>query len=263
MPKLYLENGAVVEGSIDEIAELAKKLDGGEVTEGYRKITGRKPRVGDFIKFIEDDVDITVGKYYKIVEIDDDGDYRFYDDVVEKNWVSPGADNVEFYEKVNAAADEAVTADAEPEFKVGDYVKLSIPDGKSPAFGWGDVKNGDVGKVVSVWDFKIVVDFPKQKEWNAKPEELIKLTAREVSFAKAGRKLDEFKVGDIVRIIDSHAYVNGLKGYDGLITEIDDIDEMSLPFHVIKPSFVENDVNTWLHASQIELITPVENRVDR
>lgn len=342
MPKLYLENGAVIEGSIDEIADLAKKLDCGEVADGYRKISGREPKVGDFVKFSHDRIDIVAGKYYKIIAIDDNGDFTFTDDVGDIRTVSYGDEYVEFYEKVNADANEAITADAEPEFKVGDYVvalpdadheygitntdmklgkiievsnheiirieivahidesnigdrysvsqkyfrratqeevdtvlqqnvgfkigdyvKLSIPDGKMPHFGWGDVKNGDVGKVVSVSGFKVVVDFPKQKEWNAKPEELIKLTAREVPFAKAGRKLDEFKVGDIVRIIDSNACPNGLKGYDGLITEIDAIKDWSLPFHVIKPSFVENSVNTWLRASQIELITPVENRVDR
>jgi len=261
VPKLYLENGAVVEGSIDEIAELAKKLDGGEVADGYRKISGREPRVGDFIKFIGDDADITVGKYYEIVEIDDDGDYRFYDDVSDKGWVSPGEDYVEFYEKVNADADEAVTADAEPEFKVGDYVKLSIPDGKSPYFDWGMVENGDVGKVVSVWDYKVVVDFPKQKGWSAKPEELVKLTAREVPFAKAGRKLNEFKVGDIVRVINDHS--TDLEDYEGIIAEVDNVSGTVKPYHVATPVFVKSSFDGWMWADQLELIAPVENRVDR
>jgi len=45
-------------------------------------------------------------------------------------------------------------------FKIGDYVRLSIKDGEHPHFGWGGVKNGEIGVVVEIYSDRIVVNFP-------------------------------------------------------------------------------------------------------
>ena len=262
MPKLYLENGAVVEGSIDEIAELAKKLDCGEVTDGYRKITGRKPMVGDFVRFNEDGLDITARKYYEIVEVDEDGDCWFSDDNDDHQCVSSGREDVEFFEKVNTNADEIVAANPEPEFKVGDYV-VALPD----ADGRYGITNTsmNLGKIIKVNGDEIRIEIVSHNnpdlvgnDFDVKKEYFRKASKREIVFGKAGRKLDEFKVGDIVRVLDGSG--SGLQDHDGIITEIDEID---FRIHVVKPAFVNNPMNTWLDSDDLELIAPVENRVDR
>lgn len=102
----------------------------------------------------------------------------------------------------------------EPAFSVGDTVKLTVADGKSPHYGWGEVKNGDVGEVIDVLSDKVRVKFPKQNRWNGKPGELTKLTQQE-------DPRDAFVKDDKVRLI-SGAGKSGLHGFkDGEIYTVD------------------------------------------
>lgn len=167
-------------------------------------------------------------------------------------------------EEVAAARREAVFA----QFSVGDTVKLTPPDGKNPRFGRGNVDNGDLGKVTEIFRTHIVVDFsPKQRGWKADPSELTKLTAAEIAdierkqaeeakWAAIGRKVNEFKVGDIVeakrRLGDSEVIL-------GEVCDVnDEYDESET--HVAITSYVDGNYRS---VDVLKLIVPVEQRFDR
>lgn len=182
--------------------------------------TEEKAKEGDLVRVIdEDDIGyVTQGGFYKTY-IDDDNDLVFEDDDGNERVYYLNDDALETFRKVSeikvsadlverlvelerriealegcAGAKEEPKAENAPKFKVGDYVKLSIECGKRPKYGWGGVKNGDIGKVVEVeYDGTVRVDFPNQEDWHADPSELVLVTDEEVAQAKA-----EFKVGDYV-----------------------------------------------------------------
>ncbi|HEY9054064.1 MAG TPA: PEGA domain-containing protein [Rectinemataceae bacterium] len=60
------------------------------------------------------------------------------------------------------------------QFRVGDTVRVK-PEIGTPAYQWGSVKPGDVGVVKSLPSSGseiMIVDFPAQKDWMAKPQEM-------------------------------------------------------------------------------------------
>lgn len=83
-----------------------------------------------------------------------------------------------------------------------------------------------------------------------------------LKFLRAGRKPGEFKVGDIVRFKGTVALFNGLKGYEGIITEVIDVGEGFLPVKLAIPSFINTAYKGWSEKRDIELVAPVEARVD-
>lgn len=57
-------------------------------------------------------------------------------------------------------------------FKEGSLVQVQSDIG-TPKYEWGNVRPGEIGRVVKVVDAEhIVVDFPSQKNWNADPADL-------------------------------------------------------------------------------------------
>src|SRR5699024_5668818 len=109
-----------------------------------------------------------------------------------------------------AAEESEDTGLSKDGFKVGDRVRLNIPEGDTPEYNLGEVSNGDVGTVVEVCEHKVVVNFPKQSYWNALPSELELITIDE--YEEATEKDAPFKPGDIVEVIDSpHAQPEGTR----------------------------------------------------
>src|SRR5690625_966163 len=98
-----------------------------------------------------------------------------------------------------AAEESEDTGLSKDGFKVGDRVRLNIPEGDTPEYNWGEVSNGDVGTVVEVCEHKVVVNFPEQSYWNALPSELELITIDE--YEEATEKDAPFKPGDIVEVI--------------------------------------------------------------
>ncbi|MDQ0154963.1 hypothetical protein [Robertmurraya andreesenii] len=142
-------------------------------------------------------------------------------------------------------------------FSEGDTVKLVIKEGKRPHYGYGLVDNGEIGTIREIRKDLIKVDFPSQSGWSAKPNELEKVSAEELAkqaetarWASIGRKPNEFKKGDIVRLNqDSGA------NYKGEIVEIaqDGAD-----------SYFDENGDRYAGALHwFELITPVEQRFDK
>ena len=76
----------------------------------YALVTDREPKAGDFVKFsqeyVDDDTDLTAGKYYKIKAVN--GAFvKFDDDEIDERFKNPQHDGVEVYEKV--AKSETIT----------------------------------------------------------------------------------------------------------------------------------------------------------
>jgi hypothetical protein len=176
--------GVEYEGSPQELKELFDLLSDNEAEESkeeYRKVV-RSPREGDYVKFNEsDDDDITVGKYYEITAIDDDGDAVFIDDGGSVNWA------------LKALFDE------------GEF-------------------------------------------------EFFEKVAQNAIFTKLGRKPNEFKKGDIVRVISTGSS-NHKRG------DIGEITEFSRRSHFRVKTASIDSVN-WVNATDVKLIAPVESRVD-
>jgi Mind bomb SH3 repeat domain len=176
----------------------------------YEK-TEEKAQAGDLVRVIdaEEIIDVTQGGFY---EMDDDTTFYDDDDCMRDYAVNDHA--LETFRKASAdlaerlaelerrleALEERAAAKVEsaPKFKVGDYVKLSIEDGKRPRFGWGGAKNGDIGKIAEIFnDGTLKIDFPNHEGWNGVIHEIVPVTDEEVAQAKA-KMQPKFEVGDYV-----------------------------------------------------------------
>lgn len=271
MAKITLDNGMVIEGSVEEIKAMVEAFGVNEAEElkepepTYRLVSGRDARVGDFVKFTEESYEwITVGKYYEVVGFDEFGDAQVIDN--DGDAFDICGETYEIYEKIAEAPAES----SEPEpLKVGDYAKVVKLGGSTIA---------EVGEIVEIlktpyneWDYNVrFVNERKDRPNRSKTEqfyegEIVKATEEEVAEAKAeierqlaeaketerwtkiGREVNEYKVGDIV----------GTK-YHGIF-EIKTIDERrEFPIRAIidgREDGVKKNI--------ITLITPVEARFDR
>lgn len=173
--------------------------------------------------------------------------------------------------QITEAEYTAATA-PKPKFSVSDSVRLTIADGKSPKYGWGGVKNGDVGTVIEILPDKVRVAFPKQSRWNAKPEELAKVTAEEIAALASiekeaqetakwnaiGRKVGEFKRGDIVEVTNGSGLpVCSIKSGD--IVTVGEVCAFDDTFRLVAPGVTSSN---WADATIVKLVTPVEQRFD-
>ncbi|MEK3887296.1 hypothetical protein [Bacillus sp. FSL K6-3431] len=112
-------NGVTYEGTPEELREIVRTFEPAEAaaaetmepTPTYRKVEGRKPRAGDYVKFDEDDADYnqTAGKYYEVTAVDEEGDLEFTDDADVDNVAVYGSDDFEVYEKVSANTPETIS----------------------------------------------------------------------------------------------------------------------------------------------------------
>lgn len=110
MAKITLIDGTIIEGNPGEIAEMTKLLGGHPVVEAaencYVKVTDRKPKAGDYVKFNEDTYDVTAGKYYEVTDVDCDGDIEIVDDVGDE--FNLYGEDFEVYEKVDAVKPDSL-----------------------------------------------------------------------------------------------------------------------------------------------------------
>ncbi|PJH94916.1 hypothetical protein [Bacillus sp. SN1] len=220
-------------------------------------------KVGDYTKVVGQAIITEKGDIVKIIQ-DTGGQVPFMVETMdgkETEWRTE--------ESLVRATDEEV-AEAKraaefAKFKEGAKVQIVVEDGKTPKYNWGGAKNGDIGIVFRVASDKIVVDTPNHPGWNAMPNELRILSEEEAAklereaverkkWAEIGREVGEYKVGDIVRVINTGSSMFH-KGDIGSISEIDGSCAKVAARNLTGPS--------WLGLSRIELITPVEARFDR
>jgi transcription antitermination factor NusG len=200
--KITLNDGSILEGTTEELAELLEKVGGLGADNGdnFRKVEGREPRVGDYVKFFEDDLDITAGKYYEIIDVDDAGDFVFLDDDGDNQYALLDylGEDFEVFEEISD----------EGPLKVGDYVvPLESADDDyditNTEMKLGKVVEGDVD---CYDDIRIEVvahenDIEVGKSYSVKSEHFRKATNEEVAQAKEELEFANFAEGDKVRLI--------------------------------------------------------------
>jgi hypothetical protein len=150
------------------------------------------------------------------------------------------------------------------DFKVGDLARLKDLKGALSGFSTGDlVKVTETGEIGT---YKIAV----HREVNPGPigftnaVSLEKISAEEAKWLAIGRKVNEFKVGDVVKYVkDERAGMHGLHDKLGVITTIDEVSAWcgKQTYHLVKPAHVSttSHLDTYTYATELELIAPVES----
>jgi hypothetical protein len=261
MAKITLSDGMIIEGTIEEFKQMGVKfpVEEVEVNYEYRKVAGRTPKAGDFVKYSYSPHDfIKVGKYYEIEEIDDGELFHIDED---GDSVAPDSDeSFEVYEKLAPCCEPA----PEP-LKVGDYVKIVCD--KTNCGKKRDVKIGEI-RIIKEIDNDFAPYYAEKLDGSDydyfRTDALVSATDEEVSEAKAilaekeieakwkktSRKPNHFIRGDIVRV-ESPCGSPLKKG---------DIVEVKYK-SIGKYSVLVTDKGWAVSVS--ELIAPVEARFDR
>jgi hypothetical protein len=247
----------------------------------YRKVD-REPRVGDIIYAIADDPNCDDYRMGYLTKVYNHGELEFKDAVGDERSfygqghedcfvvVEPITDLASEIEatKVKLAELEKQLAE-EQRLKVGDYARVI---GQPIHY-----QNNNIVKIVGEnWDGSGMYD---TQNLNGKsgdihhPHELQKVTPEEVAEAKRkleepdkwtkiGRKVGEFKVGDVVKYIGGGDGCHGFKGkYEGLITRIIKDDKTTRPYLLERPKGVQTSEGTWSYGKELELIAPIESVV--
>ncbi len=72
-----------------------------------------------------------------------------------------------------ALGDAIVGAEAQRPIRVGDEVRVVLPEGRtSPSAGWGSATADSVGVIVRIEGNSVRVDFPEQHGWNGSLDEM-------------------------------------------------------------------------------------------
>jgi hypothetical protein len=264
--KITLNDGSILEGTTEELAELMKKVGGlgAEFTEDDEL------KVGDYVVPLEsadDEYNITNTemKLGKVVEGDVDcGDDIMIKVVAHENGVEVGKEYSVTSKHFRKATDEEVAqTKAELEFAnfaEGDKVRLISGGGEYPLSGY---ENGKIYTVKSpkyhhgkTFGYMVQLTGGSAAHGYAKPKQLEKVTAEELAQAKAeqkwakiGRKPGEYKKGDIVRVIKCTGAHE--------IGEIVELAKDGAVEYLGKEEFAFVGEPEWF-----ELIVPVESRVD-
>lgn len=174
----------------------------------------------------------------------------------------PGGAEIAIYTKYNEMRlatpaeieryEDAVKAHEAPKFAEGDYAK-ALTDG-----GYEDVEKGAIVKVAAVdgdyGEYNIEAENIDGSDYDYfRPQDLEKLDDKALVFAKAGRKVNEYKKGDVVMTHDS---TNGHKDVIGVI----DWNQLTDRPAVIARYTDGQEVGLYSHCTPIAF---VESRVDR
>lgn len=247
-----------------------------ELFEVYRKVSAAsaeaepKPerlKVGDYAKVVNDsrDYEVEIGTIVLVTIIDDAAPSIKCDDLSGNRigWF--------FERELIRATDEEVAeakdAAARAKFKRGDKVRLISGGGDYPLSGFENDKiyevlynnfNHPKGKRIRIADSTERFGYatPDQIEILTEEEaaEIERKQAAEAKWAKIGRKVGEYRVGDIVLVTDSGSSM--LKTGDiGAVSELSEVS--------IRVNVRNIDKCNWVSRYSIELITPVEARFDR
>ncbi|WP_428828529.1 hypothetical protein ACPJHH_13260 [Bacillus altitudinis] len=215
-------------------------------------------KVGDYAKVINNVMEYREGDIVQIAGSGRRLDFKV--DFINVTGSTKHKDRVYGYidAKDLTRATDAEVAEAKekliPKFSVGDYAKVVGDTYHS------DIDGGAIVKITNLADedgdlrFKLVGDGAYDY---AKPSSLEKVSAEEVKWAKIGRKVDEYKVGDIVAYDDRRWF-----GNSGIGEVIQDTNENNYT-RVDATSNGGTRINYYLEPETLTLITPVEARFDR
>ncbi|MDT2258320.1 hypothetical protein [Paenibacillus larvae] len=259
----------------------------GEVYRELDRKDVQNIKVGDYILYEEVySRYLTLNKPYEVVDVGYDTDSGLYVNIFDDNDddYDVVGDEYVVLEKISAADDPDVIkfmissrkeqiAELEKKLeeasrlKVGDYAKVIE---LSPAdLG---VAVGDIVQVTHTDDTNLPYRCvgPKYSRWffarqlERATDEVVAAAKQEEKWAKIGRKVNEFKVGDIVRYAYKSENSNaiGESGFSGILAEIDKVNPVADSVRLIKPSFVDDSRGTWAKLGELTLIALAENRTD-
>jgi hypothetical protein len=243
--KVTLENGMVIEGTVEEFRKIGVKFPVEEEVAESRRLT-----VGDYARVVANDTGhrAKVGDIVKIVE--DEHDHHPYR--CEK---LNGEDVLWFKEHELAPVTEEEIAQAKaelaaPKFEVGDYAKvISRVHTENTGEGAHEFEIGEIVKLIEA-DSGYANGFTAESlhgaRWFIVAEDLAKATDEEIRWAKIGRKPGEFKKGDIVRLLE---YSGAHEA--GTLVEVHDNGNYKADDSVWGGEF-----------DRYELVVPVEQRFD-
>lgn len=201
--------------------------------------------VGDYVKVVKSEL----GNEGKIVQITDDSDdlqmRKANGDVVDADYVGIPVGDTEVYgfteDQLVEATDEEIAEASKPKLKAGDFVKFT--EGTPSILA---------GKPYEVFedDGLYFVDEDGDQRWHHFGHAHEIVDAETAKWAKLGRKLGEFRKGDVVRVVDTMSTV-ALKV--GQITTVarDEVQEGS--------GLLVDTPNSGTRYAGVELIAPVES----
>lgn len=243
------------EGEIESLKSDVAALKG---EAEYKRISVDEAQPGDYVKFDEAPRGyLTAGKYYEIDYVDSNGDPYITDDAGDVfDTYCLDDDEFEVYRKVSAAS---VEAEPKPErLKVGDYAKI-VAATDYHSFRDGDIVEivedpftGPINECARKITGGVTQYVPKRQLVRATDEEVAeakRAAAERKKWAEFGRKVGEYKVGDIFR------------DHLGSFYEITRIDDRLR--HPIRFTNVFGRDDGYTHESKLTLVTPVEARFDR
>jgi ribosomal protein L21E len=145
-------------------------------------------------------------------------------------------------------------------YEIGEIVKIALDDYSNMPYK-GQRLDGKGGNWL--YEEEVVLATPAElAEAKRKMEEENRKAGSE-KWAKIGRKVGEFKVGDIVKYVGGGNGCHGFKGkYEGLITRIIWDDKTTRPYLLERPKGVQTSDGTWSYGKELELISPVESVVN-
>jgi hypothetical protein len=246
----------------EEVAEAKKQAQPETITHGgveYKRVD-REAREGDVVVFTETTSGVVANKTPYVADsgLRVTSGWPVYNDLANR---TPA--NVKVYEQI-------VTKPAP--LQVGDYAKVV---GNDPTEIYKD-HQFTLGEIVEIGNKATFEDALRCDSLGVEecqydfvnPINLVRATDEEVAEAKRqqaekavadkwaeiGRKQNEFKVGDIVRIVASVS--SQLNGTIGEVGEVRGKES----FRVMSPGFTHGN---WQGHSNVQLITPVEQRFDK
>ncbi|MGM0815340.1 MAG: hypothetical protein ACQEUO_07430 [Bacillota bacterium] len=240
-----------------------KTLDmmNGEITkvayEGseYERVEG-DAKVGDLLSVTEGIYLEDVGEFFECYDVDCDGDAVIDDGVC--RGVALERSVYELFRKKHVRlkdGDYAKVVDATNNYEVteGDFVRITKDDGSDIPF-YCDVLSRDIAGQIWMRESCLV---PATGDEVAAAKEAEAKRSIEAKWAKIGRKVDEYRKGDIVAYDDPAWF-----GNKGIGTVIKDTDRGSDPL-VEAVTSAGVLMPYCLRVSKLTLITPVEARFDR
>ncbi|UNY40617.1 hypothetical protein KLEB271_gp58 [Bacillus phage vB_BauS_KLEB27-1] len=225
----------------------------------------------DYFPFRKKHVRINVGDYAKVIDcaegwkvaqgdfvkvLIDDKKYRPFQCKVQNGEFV--GETVWMHESELVLATEAEVAEAKaklvPKFSVGDYAKVGGDTHHRDIVGGAIVKITNLADEDGDLRFELVGDDDYDY---AKPSSLEKVSAEEAKWAKIGRKVGEYKVGDIVSYADTNWFGN---------SGIGEVSEGQLLSYQVRIAATDRGGfknEYYLNKGRVTLITPVEARFDR
>ncbi|MCC8352539.1 hypothetical protein [Bacillus sp. AF23] len=245
------ERVAKAEGEIESLKSDVAALKG---EAEYKRIDVDEAKVGDFVKFDDPPSYLTDKEYYEIKEFED-GDPVIIDD--DSDEYDTYTDNFAVYRKVSA---ESVEAEPKPErLKVGDYAKV-VNATDYHKFSDGDIVeiledsfthgNNEVARRITDEEIQYVLAKELVCATDEEVAEAKRAAAERKKWAEIGRKVGEYKVGDIVQISDEYDEY----GVFGIM------DYIGAHFYGVQ---LPNGTYSRPNKDKVTLITPVEARFDR